>query len=218
MERPAAPPAPPVNGSLAASDPPAGFRPPGRPDVARASDCDLVCRIGDGCHDSLAEAYSRHGESVRALAGRVCGRDGAADVTQDVFLGLWRAPERFDGQRGSLGTFLRVQAYGRAVDVLRSDTARHAREVANARAARAHTGVDEVALARSAADDVVYLLNGLADVERDAIGLAFFGGYTYRQVAELLRLPEGTVKSRIRTGLGRLRVALSAGAGPANGG
>lgn len=218
MERPAAAPPKPVDGSLAASDLPAGMRAPGRPDVTRESDCDLVGRIGDGCHDSLAEVYSRHGERVRALAGQVCGRDGAADVTQDVFLGLWRAPERFDGQRGSLGAFLGVQAYGRAVDVLRSDTARHTREVADGQARLPHPGVDELALARFAADDVVGLVHGLADVERDAIGLAFLGGYTYRQVAELLRLPEGTVKSRIRTGLGRLRVSLSAGAGGANGG
>ncbi|MEO7517729.1 MAG: sigma-70 family RNA polymerase sigma factor [Acidimicrobiales bacterium] len=182
-------------------------------DVALLSDGELVRGIGGGSHDSLAEAYSRHGQSVHALAERLCGPDGAADVTQDVFLLLWRSPERFDGQRGSLRTFLRVQAHGRAIDVLRSDTARHAREVADVRGQGVPAGVDELVLIRSAAGDAWCRLYGLAEAEREAIALAFVGGYTYREVAEILRLPEGTVKSRIRVGLGRLRVALSDQAG-----
>ncbi len=181
-----------------------------RDGIAQFSDGRLVISIATGSHDALAEAYSRHGASVHGVAQRMCG-DRAADVTQDVFLGLWRRPERFDPERGALGTFLRVQAHGRAVDLLRSDGARRAREVTDHRRPRSPAApVEDVALSRLAGDDARQLLSRLGDDERRAITLAYFGNHTYREVAKLLGLPEGTVKSRIRTGLARLRAGLSA--------
>lgn len=167
--------------------------------------------IARGSHDSLAEVYSRHGSSVQRLAQRLCGQDRAADVTQDVFLGLWHRPERFDQERGSLRAFLLVQTRGRAVDLLRSDTARRARETTSLHRDRAAAAqVDEMALARMAGTEAWLHLSRLGEAERLAITLAYFGGHTYREVADLLGLPEGTVKSRIRTGLRRLRSGLSA--------
>ncbi len=180
-----------------------------RDGIDQFSDGRLVISIATGSHDALAEAYSRHGTSVHAVARRVCG-DRAGDVTQDVFLGLWRRPERFDPERGTLRAFLRVQAQGRAVDLLRSDGARRAREVTDHRRPRSPaTPVEDVALSRLAGDDAWQLLSQLGDDERRAITLAYFGDHSYREVAKLLGLPEGTVKSRVRTGLARLSAGLS---------
>jgi len=138
----------------------------------------------------------------------MCG-DRAADVTQDVFLSLWRRPERFDPGRGTLGAFLRVQAHGRAVDLLRADGARRAREVTDhRRRISPATPVEDVAMSRLAGDGAWQLVSRLGDGERRAITLAYFGNHTYREVATLLGLPEGTVKSRIRAGLARLRAGL----------
>jgi len=177
--------------------------------MAQLSDGRLVSSIATGSHDGLAEAYSRHGTSVHAVARRVCG-DRAADVTQDVFLGLWRRPERFDPERGTLGAFLRVQAQGRAVDMLRADGARRARETTDHRRRRGPAApVEDLAMSRLAGDDVWQLLSRLGDDERRAITLAYFGDHTYREVAKMLGLPEGTIKSRIRAGLARLRAGPS---------
>ena len=181
-----------------------------RDGMAELSDGRLVISIARGSHDALAEAHSRHGTSVHRVAQRVCG-DRAADITQDVFLGLWRRPERFDPARGTLGAFLRVQAQGRAVDLLRADGTRRAREVTDHRRRRGPgVPVEDVAMSRLAGDDACQLLSRLGDAERQAITLAYFGDHTYREVAKLLGLPEGTVKSRIRAGLSRLRAGLSA--------
>ena len=186
-----------------------------RDGIAQFSDGRLVISIATGSHDALAEAYSRHGTSVHGVAQRMCG-DRAADVTQDVFLGLWRRPERFDPARGTLLAFLRVQAHGRAVDLLRSDGARRAREVTDHRRRRGPAApVEDVAMGRLAGNDAWQLLSRLGDAERSAITLAYFGGHSYREVATLLGLPEGTVKSRIRAGLARLRAGLSADDWPA---
>jgi len=178
--------------------------------MAKLSDGRLVISIARGSHDALAEAYSRHGTSVHGVAQRVCG-DRAADVTQDVFLGLWRRPERFDPARGALGAFLRLQAQGRALDLLRADGARCGREITDHRRSRGPAApVEDVVMGRLAGDDAWQLLSRLGDAERRAITLAYFGGHSYREVAKLLGLPEGTVKSRIRAGLARLRAGLTA--------
>ncbi len=177
--------------------------------MAELSDGQLAFSIARGSHDALAEAYSRHGTSVHRVAQRVYG-ERAADVTQDVFLGLWRQPECFDPERGTLGAFLRVKAHGRAVDVLRADGARCARETTDHRRRIGPAApVEDVAMNQLAGDDAWKLLSRLGDAERRAITLAYFGDHSYREVAKLLGLPEGTVKSRIRSGLSRLRAGLS---------
>lgn len=170
----------------------------------------LVGRYGDA---ALAEVYRRHGRAVYGLARRVLGdASEAEDVTQEVFLHLWRDPSRFDPARGALRTFLLTQAHGRAVDVVRSRSARAQREARDARAT-AHASYDierevsDMALAEQVAD----ALDALPADERAAIDLAYFGGHTYREVATLLSAPEGTVKSRIRHGLQKMRSALTEG-------
>jgi RNA polymerase sigma-70 factor (ECF subfamily) len=160
---------------------------------------------------ALAELYRRHGGTSLALARRVLGdRVLAEEVVQEVFVRTWRQPERYDSARGSLRSFLLAQVHGRSVDLLRSETSRRAREELDARRDPRRGGEDlereVLALTESVA--VREALMTLSDGERAAIELAYFSGHTYKEVAVLLEQPEGTVKSRIRSGLLRLRAAL----------
>ena len=181
-----------------------------RNDLSQASDAALVVGIGRWRQDALAEAYRRHGGAVYALARRVLrDADIAEEVVQEVFVRLWTAPERFDPERGSLRSWLLAQAHGRSIDRLRSDTSRRRREELDAqRTADAGYDVEREAWDLAVAERVKDVLGGLPPTERQAIELAYFDGYTYREVAKLLDTPEGTVKSRIRAGLKRLRADL----------
>ncbi|HEY8215976.1 MAG TPA: sigma-70 family RNA polymerase sigma factor [Acidimicrobiia bacterium] len=179
-------------------------------DIRETSDAQLVVAIGRFHEQALAEAYRRHAGGAFGLALRITGdRTLAEEVVQEVFLRLWNEPERFDPARGSLRSFLLANTHGRAVDLVRAETARRTREERDARRSPG-AGYDlerevwDLTLAAHVRD----ALERLTDDERAAIELAYFGGHTYREVASLLDAPEGTVKSRIRTGLGRLREAL----------
>jgi RNA polymerase sigma-70 factor (ECF subfamily) len=179
--------------------------------LREASDGTLVVAIGRYREDALAEAFRRHAGAVYALARRVLQDASAAEeVVQEVFLRLWYWPEKFDPQRGSLRSFLLAQSHGRAVDQLRSESARRRREERQAvEAAQSGYDLEHEVLDLAVADHVKEAVNGLPDDERQAIELAYFGGHTYREVAVMLRQPEGTVKSRIRSGLTRMRAALA---------
>lgn len=178
--------------------------------VTELSDVALVVATARGHREALAEAYRRHGAQVYGLSRRICGEDRAKEVVQQVFLEMWEKPHRYNPDRGSLRTFLLTQAHGRSIDRLRSDGARRDREAACVLVREtALVGIETTVLTRSAGDKVWRLLSALPDGQRDAIVLAYCEGYTYGDVADLLGEPEGTVKSRIRAGLARLRLALS---------
>ncbi|MGH9129974.1 MAG: sigma-70 family RNA polymerase sigma factor [Acidimicrobiales bacterium] len=181
-------------------------------DLRESSDANLVVAIGRWNEDALAEAYRRHAGAVYALAQRVLREASVAeDVVQEVFLRLWDHPEKFDSERGSLRSYLLAQAHGRAVDALRSDTSRRRREERDARdAASAGYDLELEVWDLTVADQVKDAVAELPAQERRAIELAYFGGHTYREVADLLEQPEGTVKSRIRSGLKRMRASLAA--------
>jgi RNA polymerase sigma-70 factor, ECF subfamily len=183
----------------------------GEPDLATASDATLVVAIGRWRQDALAEAYRRHAGAVFALARRVLADATLAEeVVQEVFVRLWDAPDRFDPDRGSLRSFLLANCHGRAVDLVRAERSRRDREEREHRA-RARSGYDLEHEVEDlvVADEVKGALAELPPDERRAIELAYFGGHTYREVASLLSAPEGTVKSRIRSGLRRMQRSLS---------
>jgi RNA polymerase sigma-70 factor (ECF subfamily) len=152
-------------------------------DLRQQSDAALVLAIARFDQAALAEVYRRHAGAVFALARRVLVDAGTAEeVLQEVLLKLWSQPDRFDPDR-------REDA-----DVLRSAEAGYDLE----------REVWDLAMAEHVRDALATLSEG----ERSAIELAYFGGYSYREVAEILGHPEGTVKTRIRVGLQRLRAAL----------
>jgi RNA polymerase sigma-70 factor (ECF subfamily) len=178
--------------------------------VSELTDAGLVVALSRYNQEALAEAYRRHAGAVYGLARRLLTDDALAEeIVQEVFLRLWNRPERFDPGRGALRSYLLAQCHGRAVDLLRSEQARRRREDRDARRA-AEGGYDvelqvwDLAVAERMRD----ALATLPDVERTAIELAYYGGHSYREVAELVQAPEGTIKSRIRSGLRRLRPAL----------
>jgi RNA polymerase sigma-70 factor (ECF subfamily) len=179
-------------------------------DWSQASDAALVVAIGRWREDALAETYRRHGGAVYALARRVVRDTGLAEeVVQEVFVRLWTTPDRFDPDRGSLRSWLLAQAHGRSIDRLRSDSSRRLREERDAqRTAAAGYDVESEAWDLAVADRVKDVMADLPEGERQAIELAYFDGYTYREVAKILATPEGTIKSRIRAGLKRMRADL----------
>jgi RNA polymerase sigma-70 factor (ECF subfamily) len=179
-------------------------------DMSEASDAQLVTSIGRYSEVALAEVYRRHGGAVYGLARRVLNNASEAeDVTQEVFLRLWNQPDRFDSTRGSLRSFLLAQSHARSVDVIRTLNSRRAREIKDAaKTARADYDMDLEVWDLSLAHQVASALEELPEDERQVIQLAYFEGHTYAKVAEILNQPEGTVKSRIRSGMRRMRGAL----------
>lgn len=183
-----------------------------REDLAEVDDGELVAAIARRDDAAMAEAVRRHRGPVLAFALRLVGDSGRAEeISQEVFLRLWERSSRFDLERGSLRSFLLAITHGRALDVLRSDTARVAREHRDAvRTVAPETGVEARVVAQTVADAVRQALAQLPDPDRNAVELAYFGGHSYRTVARMLNEPEGTVKSRIRRGLAKLRDLLAA--------
>jgi RNA polymerase sigma-70 factor (ECF subfamily) len=179
-------------------------------DLRDCSDAVLVVAISRYRQDALAEAYRRHAGAVFALARRLLiDVTLAEEIVQEVFLRIWNQPEKFDPERGTLRSYLLAQCHGRSVDLLRSETSRRRREERDARrTAEEGYDLEHEVVDLAVAERVKEALTTLPEVEREAIALAYFGGHTYREVADLLDQPEGTVKSRIRTGLRRLHSEL----------
>ena len=183
---------------------------PMRVDLQQASDAQLIVHIGRYEQAALAEAYRRHGGSVSALAQRLIRRpDLAEEVVQEIFVRLWNSPEKYDPDRGSLRAFLLSQTHGRSIDLIRSEEARKRREERDyQRTVDAGYDLEHEVMDLAVAGRVKDALKDLPEGERSAIVMAYFGGYTYREAAEILGEPEGTVKSRIRSGLKKLRGSL----------
>ena len=180
-------------------------------DLTLASDATLVVAVGRYRQEALAEAYRRHAGAVFALARRLLNEQNLAEeVVQEVFFRLWDAPEKFDAARGSLRSYLLAQCHGRSVDLIRSEQSRRQREVKEHRQ-RAEAGydVEHEVWDLAVAEHVREALVDLPEDERKAIELAYFRGHTYREVALILDQPEGTVKSRIRAGMRRMRRSLA---------
>jgi len=196
----------------------ADLAPIGSPSSARhlglAADHELLAHIVHGSEAALAQLYERHAGPVFALARRIL-RDVhmAEDVVQEIFLRLWDRARAFDPRRGSLRTFLLVQARSRSLDLLRTETSRRCREGSDGRflaTAEPRDDPHAVVAVKQDLGDMRAAIHVLSDDQRRTIELAYFGGYTCREIAQLMQVPEGTVKSRIRLGLQRLRVLMAA--------
>jgi len=175
------------------------------------SDALLAARLTAGDERALADAFDRLAPSVFGGALRVLGNGSAAqDVVQDVFVELWSHPDRYDPAAGSLRTYLTVLARHRAVDLLRSELRRVARQERHYRltpADPAGSASDEV-LAAETASAVRAAVQLLPDGQRQVVELAYFEGMSCREVASAMGIPEGTAKSRLRLAMAKLESVL----------
>jgi RNA polymerase sigma-70 factor, ECF subfamily len=175
------------------------------------TDALLTARLAAGDDRALAQAFDQLGSAVYGAALRVLGDWTAAqDIAQDVFVELWSHPDRYDPAAGSLRTYLTVLARRRAIDMVRSELRRIARQERNHRLTP-HQGIaspsDEVEAAE-AAGVVRAAVRLLPDSQREVVELAYFGGLSYREVALAIGIPEGTAKSRLRLALAKLESVL----------
>jgi RNA polymerase sigma-70 factor (ECF subfamily) len=173
-------------------------------------DTSLLTRLIAGDEEALGEILDALGPYVLAIAARVLGdRTAAEDVTQDVLIALWQRPDRFDPQRGSLRSWLGMQAHRRAIDLLRQDLRRSGREQRSVQLSenprRCPKDEMDEALVNNAVHDAVL---GLPEEQRQVVELAYYQGLSYREVACALQIPEGTAKSRLRLALGKLEAVL----------
>jgi RNA polymerase sigma-70 factor (ECF subfamily) len=169
-------------------------------------DAVLAARLSAGDEEALAEIWRRCGPLVFGLARRLTGDSGTAeDVAQEVFVALWQHPERFDDERGSLRSYLGVQAQRRAIDALRRAGRRSEREERYVRLQLA-CGVENRDTLETAelVERVGDAIARLPAEQREAVRLAYFDGLTYREVAGVLGIPEGTAKSRLRLAQAKL--------------
>lgn len=173
--------------------------------IDAASDAALVVGIERGLETALAEVHHRHGPSVYALAARMCDggeANDAEDITHDVFLALWRRPERYDPDRRTLRSHLLTQAYVRATRRLRTRPSRVLGPLSG-------PGFDPGSRTRLSGDQAWGLLAQLPEEKRLAIVAAYFGEHTYDQVAELLQEQDGTVKTHLHACMTELRARLA---------
>lgn len=169
--------------------------------------------VHDGNARAFEVVFDRHADAAFSLAYRMCGRRGMAqDVVQEAFLSLWRSGARYDRSRGSVRSWILGVVRNRTIDLFRRETVRAGRDVNAESIVERMASPENVARdaeRRQDARDVRAALRDLPPDQRQVIELAYFGGFSHTQIAEMLELPAGTVKGRMRLGLTKLRVALS---------
>ncbi len=178
-------------------------------DAGGMADRLMIQRILMGDERGLAELYERHGRLAYALAYRVVGDGGTAEeVVQETFLAVWRRAAAYHSERGSVRTWLLAAVRHRAIDALRTRQARPRTAPFDAVRLAAVGDPAGQALAAITATAVRVAVVGLPPDQRAAVAMAYFGGYSYPEIAAALGVPLGTVKSRLRLALERLRRVL----------
>lgn len=180
----------------------------GRRSVRGLSDPDLAVRLAAGSQEALAELYDRYGRLAYSVAMRVLGDPGRAeDVVQDAFLKLWKNAAQFDVERGSLRTWLITAVRNRSIDTLRGRGA-HERQERELKPELLATGPTSdpwrdvsLSLERTAIREA---LNSLPAEQRQVVELAYFGGYSHGEIADIAGVPLSTVKGRMRLALEKL--------------
>jgi RNA polymerase sigma-70 factor, ECF subfamily len=156
--------------------------------------------------------FERHASAAFSLAFRMCGRRSVAeDVVQEAFVSLWRSGARYDRTRGSVRSWVLGAVHNRAIDVFRRQSVREGRDVHDDTLAERMAAADRTDVEVERRDDARRIRTALDDLpseQRQVIELAYFGGFSHTRIAEILGLPAGTVKGRMRLGLTKMRLAL----------
>ncbi|HJZ61195.1 MAG TPA: sigma-70 family RNA polymerase sigma factor [Miltoncostaeaceae bacterium] len=184
-----------------------------REELARLADEDLLV-LADRDQAAFEALYDRHVRVAYSLAIRLLGdRQAAEDLVQEAFLAVWRGSTKYSQARGSVRTWLLSIVHHRAIDRLRQSSAMDRRQGALEEEARAQRAQDtaDTAIGRVEAQAVRSALAGVPSDQLEVIRLAYYGGLTQQEIAEQLSLPLGTVKSRMRLGLERMRRNLGGG-------
>ncbi|MDX6399096.1 MAG: hypothetical protein QOJ43_2504 [Gaiellaceae bacterium] len=183
-----------------------------RRDLAHLSDEALVALVSRSDESALAELYDRIGATAYGLAYRVLRDEALAeDAVQEAFMGLWRSAGSFIPERAKASTWILTLVHRRAVDVVRREQRRRTESLEGA-PEPAEASAEEAAWLRLDRERVQTALKQLPDQQREAIELAYYGGYSQSELAERLGQPLGTIKSRMFSGLSRLRELLDDGA------
>src|SRR5579884_489018 len=183
-------------------------------DVAlhRLADEDLMQLVGRGDARAFEVVYERHATAVFSLAYRICGVQAAAEeIAQDAFLAIWRSGARYDRTRGSVRTWLLGVVHNRAIDAIRRATVHERRQTADEDAAErmeAPERTDVEVARREEVRSMRALIDDLPQEQRRVIDLAYFGGFTHEQIAQMLELPLGTVKGRMRLAREKMRANI----------
>ncbi len=185
-----------------------------RKHLAHLSDEALVALVARNDEDALAELYDRVGRIAYGLAFRVLRDDRLAeDAVQEAFLGVWRTAVTFRADRAKASTWIMTLVHRRAVDLVRREERRRADPLDDeTRDAAAGASAEDAAWLGFERERVQMALRQLPDAQREAIELAYYGGYSQSELAERLGMPLGTIKSRMFAGLTRLRELLDDGA------
>jgi RNA polymerase sigma-70 factor, ECF subfamily len=195
---------------LAGDDPADGARRIGPGQRAGPQSLELcLAAAARGDHAAFRAVYDQAAPAVLGTVRRVL-RDPAQseEVMQEVLLEVWRTAARFDPSAGSAAAWIMTVAHRRAVDRVRSEQRAAERELRAATASIAYDDVSEAVETTLDQERVRRCLDGLTDLQRESVTLAYYGGYSYREVAQLLGVAVGTVKTRMRDGLIRLRDCL----------
>jgi RNA polymerase sigma-70 factor (ECF subfamily) len=185
---------------------------PARTDLRDLADEDLMVYIRNGEAAAFAVIYDRHSGVAFSLAYRICGtRTVAEDVVQEAFLALWRSGDRYDRTRGSVRTWVLGIVHNRAIDALRRNFVHERRRASDEGIADRLEAPERTELEvahRDEAREIRAALDRLPEEQSRVIELAYYGGFTHTEIAEMLGAPIGTVKGRMRLGLEKLRVSL----------
>ncbi|HEV2820196.1 MAG TPA: sigma-70 family RNA polymerase sigma factor [Solirubrobacteraceae bacterium] len=175
----------------------------------RVADEELMRLIRGGDPQAFAAVYDRHSGPAFSLAYRMCGtRAAAEDVVQESFLSLWRSGGRYDASRGSVRTWLLGIVHNRSIDALRRATVHDRRRASDEgleERFQAPDRTDAEVARREEASEIRSALTELPEEQGEVIRLAYYGGYTHTEIADILGTPLGTVKGRMRLGLEKLR-------------
>ena len=187
-----------------------------REKAERLADEELMPLIGAKDPEAFAVFYDRHGGVAYSLAYRIVGERGAAeDVTQEAFISVWRSGARYDRARGSVRSWMLSIVRNRGIDALRSRAGKAPKltfdddEILEQRPAEERT--DEEAMRRETASEVRGALGELPGEQAKVLELAYFGGFSQSEIAQMLGVPLGTVKGRMRLGLEKIRNELAEG-------